>query len=84
MEGSIHIYAPAGYYNISRNNLGFFDLSGWHEPMGILFRKKYERITKFRKRCRIYVKQRKGTFMTHKQGIKIVMKNIQKDHPNAN
>ncbi len=76
----IHIYAPAGYYCINHNNmLGFFDLSGWFEPNGILWRKKYERIKSFKKRCREYVKKQNGVFVTHKQGTKIVMRNIRRE-----
>lgn len=78
----MHIYAPAGYFHIQHNNcLAWFDLTGWHEPTPILWRKKYERIKKFRKRCHKYVViERKCKFMTHKQGGKILMKNIKREN----
>lgn len=77
----IHIYAPPGCYRIVKNNaLLFCDLSGWYGNELIFERKKYERIPEFKKRCRIYaVKERRGKFMTFKQQMKIVIKNVSRE-----
>jgi hypothetical protein len=71
-SNKLHIYAPAGYYHINHNKvLGWFDLTGWHEPNAILFRKKYERIKLFRRRCMAYVKASKWPYLSHKAGGKM-------------
>ena len=62
---SIHIYAPVGYYHIQYNRcLVWFDLTGWHEPNPVLWRKSYERKEKFVLRCRQYVKFKKELFLS--------------------
>lgn len=76
----VHIYAPAGCYILSPNCLAWFDLTGWYETQGILWRNKYERHACFIKRARKFVASSKhgSKILPLKKAIKLSMQNIRR------
>jgi hypothetical protein len=73
----LHVYVLPSYYHIDgRKVLRWYDLSGWYDPVDVLWRERYERLSAFRQRCKEYLQKNNGRFMSHKKGLKIVMRNV--------